>query len=422
MDEKLLQYAWKTLRFPLQSLRTTTGQPVHIRHQGRLNTHQGPDFLDAALVIDNMHWRGAVEIHRHTHQWYQHRHHQDARYNATVLHVVGRSTGVPVFRADGTPVPELALGALLNPCFTANYQRMQTELTALPCAYGIDQVPAFVQSHWLERMGWERLQQKSEAQLPQLAHYRGDWEQLLWVQLCAALGAPLNTDPFTRLAGQLPASVVRRYLAQPLQLEALLLGMAGMLHHPADDYLQSLAQEWQYLQQKHQLAAMPPEQFVHLRMRPANFPGLRLAQLAALLHRLPHLFALIEQPALLHTPVQASAYWDTHYMPGKPGSARPKRLGRQALDHLVINAIVPFAACYYARAGKAQEDSRERLQGWLQQLAPEDNHITRIYTALGTSNTDAFRSQALLHLHKQYCSHRRCTECAVGHHLLKSPI
>jgi hypothetical protein len=417
--EDALQYAWQTLQFPLQALVTTSGQRLRIQHPGRLNTHQGPDFWDARVQLDALQWWGAVEVHVHTAGWYQHGHHTDPRYNSTILHVVAHSSGAPVHRADGSTVPELALGPLLSPALCAKLEHMHNQTQALPCAHGIATVPALVREGWLTRMGWARISDKAEALLPLLETYKGDWEQLLWVQLCTALGAPNNSQPFGRLANVLPIAVVRRYLADAQQLEALLLGAAGMLAQPVDAYTESLAQEWQYLQQKHSLHPMDATQFHQHRMRPANFPGLRLAQLATLLHKLPHLFALVEQPALLRAPVQAAPYWDTHYVPGKPGAPRPKRLGKQALDHLVINALVPFAACYLGQTGRGPE--RETLEDWLRALPAEDNTITRQFTSLGVPNDDAFASQAWLQLHKTYCSQRRCTECAIGHHLLHTP-
>lgn len=418
MDEQVLQYAWQTLRFPTQGLQSVQGMQLEIVKQGQLNANQGPDFLQAEVRIAGVSWHGAVELHTSTDQWYLHGHHKDPFYNQTVLHVVGHSTGRAVQRADGTYIQELDLGPLLTPALLDRYRQLMQQQAFIPCAGLVAQVPALVRSSWLDTVGWQRLQQRAEALQPLLDEAAGDWETLLWRLLCRAMGAPHNQQPMESLASFLPVSVVKRYHTQPEQLEALLFGAAGMLDEPMDDYTTALRAEWQYLQHKHRLGSPAPMQWLMHRMRPVSFPTVRLAQLAALLTRLPNLFLLVEKPELLRPDITPSFYWTTHYRLGQAATPRPKRLGTTICAGIQLNALIPFSVLYFKHTGRTEAIAA--LQSRMEILSAEDNRITRGMKEIGFSNTQAFESQALIHLYKNYCSFKKCTKCGIGHALLRS--
>jgi hypothetical protein len=415
-----MHYVWQTLSFDAQGLQTTDGQELAILAPGKLNTNQGPDFGEAHILLGGLDWYGAIELHTTTDHWYRHGHHQDTAYNSTILHVVLHSTGRPVQRADGTCIPELELGPRIRQQLLS-YEHLMLAQSFIPCSGQVARVPGLIQAGWLARMGWERLQQKADALRPWLAQAQGDWEQLLWMVLCRALGSPQNQQPFEQLSMAMPISLVKRYRTDLFQLEALLLGAAGMLaHHPDDAYMARLHTEWQFLRQKHRLPPGPPLHWQMHRMRPSHFPSLRLAQLAALLHRLPNLFPLIEDAACLHTPIVASGYWDTHYRLGEASTAeqpKPKVLGTATLHSLQINALIPFRILYDQQTGKPEQV--EAAQSLLEAIPRENNHITTAMAAEGFAHRNAFDSQALYHLYTCYCTEKKCTHCAIGHRLLR---
>ncbi|RMG60406.1 MAG: DUF2851 family protein [Bacteroidetes bacterium] len=420
LPEDFMHYVWRTLSLEVRQLRTTLGLPVQIIQRGHWNHDQGPDFLEAELRIGGMTWHGAVEMHLRSEDWYHHGHQDDPAYNGVILHVVLSPGSRPVCRADGTEVPELDLSPALVPGLAERYDRIRLSQTRIPCEELAGQVPAFHRRAWLQRMAMERLSQKAATLQARLQAEVQDWEQVLWEELMAMLGGPVNGDAFRTLAAYLPFRLLRSY-RKPEEWESWLFGGAGCLHGAMPDaYFSTLQAQWRFLQQKHAWPDPSPVPLRFLRLRPAAFPTLRLAQVANWLAANPGLIDLLQPEQwsdFLGQQIGTTPYWDQHYRPGKPGSARPKRLGRAQKQVLISNVLLPLSYLYHQAHGRP--DPASLLEAGLMALAPEENRHTRAFTQLGWDNTHAFDSQGLIQLKKQYCDAQRCLECGIGHQVLK---
>jgi hypothetical protein len=419
MNERLLQFIWQFRYYNAQQLHTTLHIPVEVIHPGEWNTHQGADFQNARINIDGTIWAGAVELHLHTSDWYKHGHQHDDRYAKIILHVVYEHD-VPDWP---TEVPVLELRHRISGMMLQQYSSWMSSQQAIPCGTQAAAVPSLIWQNWLDRLLVERLQEKTNRVAKHIQQTQQHWEEVCWRMISRAMGGAVNGESFEQMASYISVNILAKHKNQIHQLEALLLGQAGLLHkHMTDKYAQMLYKEYQFLQQKYQLRVIqqPPS---FLRMRPVNFPTIRLAQLAMLIHRSSHLFSqLLEANELkkIHQlfDVTANDYWQTHFKPDQESEAQPKTLGKQAIDSVVINAIAPLLYAY----GKAlqQPAQSEKALRFLQATAAEKNTFMAAFAAMNVPIENAYTSQALLQLRKQYCDARRCLECAVGNRLLRS--
>jgi len=335
------------------------------------------------------------------------------------LHVVYEHD-VPDWPAE---VPVLALRNRISGMMLQQYSSWMSSQQAIPCGTQASAVPSLIWQNWLDRLLAERLQEKTNRVAKHIQQTQQHWEEVCWRMISRAMGGAVNGESFEQMASSISVNILAKHKNQIHQLEALLLGQAGLLHkHMTDKYAQMLYKEYQFLQQKYQLRVIqqPPS---FLRMRPVNFPTIRLAQLAMLIHRSSHLFSqLLEANELkqIHQlfDVTANDYWQTHFKPDHESDAQPKTLGKQAIDSVVINAIAPLLYAY----GKAlnQPAQTEKALGFLQATAAEKNTFMTAFAAMNVPIENAYTSQALLQLRKQYCDARRCLECAVGNRLLRS--
>lgn len=426
IQEAFLHFVWQGLFFDLQQLSTTDGHPLQVVNNGRLNSDQGPDFLQACIRINGLEWYGQVEMHLRTRDWYRHGHQEDPFYNPVILHVVYESDGSPVQRQDGSIIPELELKAHISQEVLQRYQHLRLAQGQLPCTFGIRDLPASLISSWLEQLAVERVRLKAARMQQQLQQRLQagtiDWEQSLWEELAAMLAAPVNQEAMRQVAIQVPYGLLSKYIDQPHYLEALLFGGAGLLRtqSPAGDaYYQQLRTNWRFLSHKHDLR---PSSIAlkFLRMRPAAFPTLRLAQLAQLVCHIKPLIRLMEPygyDQLLQTPVQASSYWHHHLRFGEAVTRpKPRRLGKQQKEILVLNVILPLAMLYAQAHGRARKV--EDLAQPMRQLGAERNRHTRLFEELGVENQHAMHAQGMIQLHKHYCLEKRCMHCNIGKRLV----
>ncbi|SHI80210.1 Protein of unknown function [Hymenobacter daecheongensis DSM 21074] len=426
MKEDFLHYVWQHQYFDKTTLQTAAGEPITVLRPGYRNADAGPDFLNARLQLGEVEWNGAVEIHLRASDWHRHQHQTDAKYDQVVLHVV-YTADQDVRRTNGSLIPVLPLAPRIAPDMLTTYQRLmdQPAPVALPCAPLLPLVPEITRLMMVERTLLERVEQKA-AVLEALHHtLGGDWEATAYHALAAGFGFQKNTEPLARLAKALPQSTVRRHRHDLRQLEALVFGQAGFLTEnaetPDDAYIGGLREEYAFLRHKYTLpGALPVHEWNFLRLRPANFPPVRLAQLAALLHARPALFdALLSASsvAVLEEFFQApvSDYWRQHYRPGKPGKV--PALGRSSVHLLVTNVVVPLRVAYARHVG--QPELVEAAVALLEQLPAEHNHLTAPYELLGFRHRSAADSQGLLALSRGYCQPRRCLHCAIGSRILQ---
>jgi hypothetical protein len=423
MREDFLHYVWRYQRYFQDQLATSSGESVAVIDCGELNLHGGPDFLNARIRIDGTLWAGHVEIHVLASEWNSHGHGTDAAYDNVILHVV-LEEDCTIFRPGGERLACLVLGRRIPTGIQAAYFRMLQERSWIPCQSQWDRAGATAKQLWLERMSVERLERQTHRLRGILEEYVGDWEEAFYCVIARNLGHPANADPFEALARRTPRKLLLRKRGAFEVSEALLFGQAGFLEGDVEEgYPLHLQQEYRFLQAQYGLAPMRKSVWRFMRMRPANFPTLRIAQLARLVCQGEDLFdkAMVangvgEWQQMFE--VKVSQYWRTHYTFGEASPPRNKCLGKMAVHSLLINAVAPFLFLY----GIVCHGPRycQKAIQLLQELPPEDNHILRKWEQLGLKPGDAAQGQGLLQLKTVYCDHQKCTGCGIGHEIFKN--
>ena len=439
MREEFLYYIWEN-RLTDKDLKTAEGETVEVVATGYRNTDSGPDFLEAKIQIGDKLWAGHVEIHVKSSDWNRHGHQTDKAYKNVILHVVYEND------IHVNNIPTLELKGRFDETLFSQYQKLISSKNWIPCEKSIAKVPVFTRLSWLDRMAVERLESKSETVTKTLEANQFDWEDALYKLLMRYLGLKVNNEAFEYLANILPFKTLLKHTDNILQVEAMLMGCAGFLEEDfTEDYPLLLKREFNVMRAKFSLLTMPAERWKFMRMRPSNFPTIRLAQMAQLIHKNGCLFSKIraakataEVKALFD--VAASEYWETHWRFPKHdrlpqcdsptdlksgtvglsyhGSRKtPKHLGDTTIDVLIINAVTPLLFCY----GKLHKDESvcETAMQFLEDTEAEDNAVIRHYAQCGIKAENAMRTQALLHLYNMYCKRKRCLECRIGNVLMR---
>jgi hypothetical protein len=428
MNELFLAYLWQFQYFDKRGLQTESGEPLNVIKPGTRNLNSGADFTDAALQIGELQWFGQVEIHVRTTDWLRHKHQLNAAYEGVILHVVWEHDmpDEPLRRSDGSIIPVLTLKERTNPLMWERYALMLAQpAQEIACASQLHHVNNLTIIATTDRMLVRRLQRKSAEVLNWLQRHNGDWQQAAYMLFMRNMGFKVNAAPMLELSLSLPYAILRKHLHEPLQAEALLLGMAGWLtNHYSDTYLQQLQAEFQYLAHKYNLTdkIMQQQVWKTAKMRPANFPVRRLAQAAAILCQLRDLFTVfIEttdiQPLLDAVSLAPTDYWQSHYLPEKVSERHLGGIGEDSANTLLINTLFPLLAAYAQREGG--EDFMERAMQLMAQLPPEKNHITRRWESLPMPLQNAADTQAAIELYNEFCSRRQCLQCRIGVYLVR---
>lgn len=404
-------------------LRTTTGKPVEVIDAGLPNTNAGPDFFNAKLKIDGTLWVGNVEVHTVASDWMRHGHDKDVAYDNVILHVA-ETVDCEVFRANGASVPQLQLSC------PESIRRHYTELSHAeiypPCYSILASLPKLTVHSWLSALQVERFEQKARVIAARLEHCNNHWEDVFFITLSRNFGFGLNGDAFEAWANHLPFRAIDKHRDNLFQVEAFFFGQAGLLDEELpdeDEYYRKLQKEFSYLQHKFELSApMPATQWRFLRLRPGNFPHVRLAQLANLYYRERSLFSRIMEAETLEAvrkllTVSTSPYWEEHFNFKKTSPSQEKQVGKNAQNLIVINTVIPFLYAYGLH--KADEALCERATRFLESLKAEDNHIIRHWSGAGLPVSTAADSQALLQLQKEYCDKKDCLRCRFGFEYLR---
>ena len=421
--EQLLHYVWKHKIFPLGMLRTTSGQPVEVIDPGLPNRNAGPDFFNAKLKIDGTLWVGNVEVHMQASDWLRHGHNRDKAYDTVILHIVG-DTDCEVYRTNGELVPQVLLSCP-EPVRQRYDELRQAEIYP-PCYSILGSLPKLTVHSWLSALQVERFGQKARSISRRLEQCNNHWEDVFFITLARNFGFGQNGDAFESWAGHLPFRAVDKHRDNLFQVEAFFLGQAGLLEEEiagADAYYQKLRKEFCYLRHKFGLPApMSVEQWRFLRLRPGNFPHVRLAQLACLYHKERALFSRVMEAETLEAvktilTAETSPYWEEHFNFRKVSSHRAKRVGESALNLIVINTVIPFLYTYGLH--KADEMLCERATRFLEALKAENNYVTRLWSGAGLPVYTAADSQALLQLQKEYCEKKDCLRCRFGYEYLR---
>ncbi len=424
MNERLLQFIWQFQYFNKSSLFTDNEEALTIVHPGKYNTDQGPDFLDGKIIIGNTTWAGNIELHLKSSDWNRHRHSSDANYANVILHVVWEHDA-EICHSNGSQLPVLVMQPIVANLLLDRFREMMSRQSFVPCETFLPALNDMKWMAWKERMAIERLQRKSQVVVQFLKENNNNWEETFWWMLARNFGIKTNADIFETIARSIPLNVLAKHKNQIHQLEGILLGQAGLLKPDfEEDYPTVLKKEYLFYQKKYQLQQPNLKPFF-LRMRPANFPTVRLAQLAMLVHHSSHLFSKIKEAnnvedILKLLNVTANDYWHYHYRLDDAADYHPKQLGQQMTENIVINTVVPILFAY---GSFHKEDLiKEKALRYLELLLPEKNIITKQWKNFGVTNKNALDSQALIELKNNYCDTRRCLECAVGNAVLKFNI
>ncbi len=427
MREDFLHYIWRFKKFDFLHAATEGGDSIQLLNSGRYNEeYSGPDFFNARLRIGDQLWAGNVEIHIHSSDWYAHQHQKDVAYDNVILHVVWEHD-VEVFRQSNTKIPTLALKKWVAPETLSNYKKLleYDGVRWINCAPDFHSFSDFDVKNSLERLYIERLEQKSTLIFELLAENKRDWEATLFVLLAKNFGLNRNGEAFLEMAQSVPFAAVRK-IYEHWRLEALFLGQAGLLEKESVEvaYFSKLKSEYLYLRRKFELSVPIAVKVHFFRLRPPNFPTIRLSQLAGLYTRHKNLFQKVIKEQELRVireifSVTTSEFWKTHYTFQKESTSVKKLLTRNFIDLIIINTLVPLKFCYQKARGK---QDFEALMALMSQLPPEKNNVVAGFNKLrkGTAN-NALEAQALLQLKKNYCDRNRCLQCALGIKLLGKP-
>ncbi len=422
MNEKLLQFIWQFKYFNQSSLLTTNGKELQIIHPGNLNKNSGPDFSEAKIKIGNTTWVGNIELHVSASHWNLHKHASDKNYNNVILHVVWLND-VEIFDSNHQPITTIELQSLVPKMVLQRFEHLMQTADSIPCAFALPVLNEVSWLSWKERLIAERLTEKSGLIMRWLKQCNNNWEEVFWISLCRSFGMNVNADVFEEIAKTISVNLLAKHKNQIHQLEALLLGQAGLLNKNfEDDYAIMLQKEYTFLAKKYMLKPVNKRP-AFLRMRPSNFPTIRLAQLAMLVHQSNHLFSKIKSAKKVNEifqwfDVTANDFWNYHYTLKDAAVYLQKNAGKLFMQHIIINTIIPVLFAY--GINKNEIEWKNKALDFLMETEPEQNAITKQWKAHDVSNKNALESQALIHLKNNYCNVKRCLECAVGVKLLRN--
>ncbi len=423
IKEDFLHYIWQYKLFLNFNLKTTDNEIVEIIDVGKKNTNAGPDFFNAKIRIDDKLWAGNVEMHLKSSDWNTHKHDKDTAYQSVILHVV-QEANIEIRRATGEKIPQLVLNYPDE--LATNYNNLLCKKENIRCSNVLQGISNIFISSWMNNLLSERLLRKTEHIALLLEKNKNNWEEAFYVVLARNFGSNLNGEPFERLAQSLPLICLQKHKDNLLQIEAMLFGQAGLLpDESSDEYVCSLKKEYQFLKNKFNLTPLQDPNWKLLRVRPGNFPHMRIAQFASLIHQSSKLFSkIIENPDYRYicslVAVQPSEYWKSHCTFKEKTLFRPKQIGKQTIDVLLINTVVPFI--FYHGKRNDNEAQQENALKLLEQIPAEDNRITKEWEKLGIKLKNAFDTQAVIELKNNYCDNKDCLRCRIGHKVLTKII
>jgi hypothetical protein len=421
MKEDFLHYIWKNDFFD-KNLYTTNAESVKVLFKGMQNFNSGPDFLEAKIMINDILWVGNVEIHKTSSDWYAHGHEKDPAYDNVILHVVYEDN-MPVYNSNQMQIPTLVLSKFISKELIKNYNKLIKNKSILRCQNELKHVDKFTIINYKYKLFFERLENKYDIVKNLLQKTNNDWNRVLYETLLKYFGGIVNKDAFELLAQFLPYSVFKKQEDNLFQLEALLFGVSGLLKKSNTcSYYQSLKNEFEFLKEKYSLEILPDKMVKFHRLRPLNFPTIRLAQFAKLCYDKSNLFDILMQ---IKTPeeayqifdVSAGEYWDTHYNFDKLTKAKKKKIGKNFIDVILINVIIPLKFAYQKHKGIYNE---EEIIGLIESIKPEQNRIITTFAKVKLPAKNALDSQAIIQLNENYCKKEKCLQCDVAHKILKN--
>ena len=425
MNEKLMQFIWQGRFMRNGPYYTIDGSLLEVFFPGTHNFNQGPDFLNARIKIGITEWAGNIELHVRASDWYKHRHEQDLNFRNIILHIVWINDQAIIDHL-GKPIHCFCMQAYVSQILLERYQDLLVGNAFLkPCHSYLPAMKLLQWVSWKERLVLERLEKRSKKIIQWYQEARQDWETVTWWVLASNMGLKVNEALFESVARTISLKVLANHRNQIHQLESLLMGQANLLNLPFEEsYPRLLQKEYAFLKKKYRLQQVS-SQPAFLRMRPASFPSIRLAQLAAILQRTDHFFdffknaekiSIIKESLIIYP----NDYWIYHYQFDRPGLYQQKQLGDSMANSILINTVIPMLYSY----GKIMKENifQEKALNWLLEINAEQNRYTKEWAGYQIANHTAFDSQALIELSNAYCKEKRCLECAVGNAILNTSI
>ncbi len=419
MQEALLHYIWKNALFESKKYSADTGELIKIIEPGQHNRDGGPDFTNARIEIDGTVWAGNIEIHKLASDWYNHNHNSDRNYDNVILHVV-TDNNRECYNSLGRQIPCITIAS--DKIIESRYNELLLSKNAIPCSKSVNNTDPLRRSLWLHALTIERLEKKSNYFHELLSFTKNSWEDALFIHMARSFGLKINALPFELLAKSVSLKILYSQPDNPMRTEAILFGQAGFLEgNPKDEYQQVLKHEYNYHRKKYHLSPIDNHLWKFLRLRPLNFPTIRIAQLSNLLTRKSNLLSQtldctrIEELYSIYF-CSVSDYWKNHYTFGNISANRTKDIGINTLNIVIINTIVPLMFVYGTM--KNRNDLKEKAIQFLGQIPSEKNHITKLWKKLNFVPENAAKSQAIIELTESYCSEKRCLDCQIGHLLL----
>lgn len=417
--EQLLHYVWKHKLFPLKPLQTIEGEEIEIIDTGLWNCNAGPDFFNAKIKINGVLWVGNIEIHTKASDWKIHHHDSNSDYDTVILHIASDIDYQP-YRSNGEKIPQMELH---YPTYLVDRYNDLIRTAHYPACYNIIQsLPKILIHSWLNALQIERFEEKTKRISRLMEKYNNNWEDVFFITLARNFGFGTNSDAFELWAQTVPLRAVDKHRDNLFQIEAIFFGQSGLLDTAYDDYANKLSKEYKYLRHKFGFSVSENCKWKLLRMRPGNFPHVRIAQLAKLYHKSQGLLSRIleaETTEQLKTMLETdtSEYWVTHYTFGEVSTPIKKSLSTTSVNLLIINTVIPFLYAYGKNRGINKLTIR--ASEMLEALKPENNYITRMWKECGLEAAHAGDSQALIQLKKNYCDSKKCLYCRIGFEYLK---
>jgi hypothetical protein len=425
MNEEILSFVWRFQYFNAAKLLTDEQMSLSVLRTGYKNSNAGPDFLEAGVVVDGVHWYGSIEIHVRSSDWFLHTHEINPAYESVVLHVVWENDR-PILRKDGTLIPTLSLKGLIAERVLERYSLLQDMHEGIPCAALFNQIHEIHKYAMLDRVLLERLDRKAADVIQLLEANKNDWDETAYQWLGMHFGFKLNDPAFLRLTQIVPLRIIQKHRDRLLQIEALLLGSADLIPGNSEAvYVRLLQKEFRFLATKYKLTdkQMNAHEWKYAKLRPAGFPTIRIAQLARLLSTESNLFSrIIAIPSFENLQeifqLRQSDYWEQHYVFDKKAAKPVPAMGKDAAALLIINGVVPLLVAYARH--RNQPELLDKAIFWLSQIPAENNRITREWATLGMRVKTAADSQALIEWYNNYCLPKKCLECTVGAGLVRA--
>ncbi|MQP53050.1 MULTISPECIES: DUF2851 family protein [unclassified Flavobacterium] len=421
MKEDFLHHVWQHKKFAVTQLKTTTGESIQILNSGQYLQLAGPDFFNAQLIIGNQKWAGNVEIHLKSSDWYVHNHEKDSNYDSVILHVVWEYD-TPIFRNDNSEIPTLELKEFVTLSDLHKYQSLLAQKSWIYCENEICTIDDFIFKNWQERLYFERLERKATEISLLLEELNNDWEAVLFCLLAKNFGLNTNGLLFFNMAKSISFSIIRKESFSIENLEALFFGQANLLDFEFQDtYVNKLQQDYKCVLHKYGISKKVYDKVAFFKHRPDNFPTIRLAQLAILYHTHQNLFSKIMNVNSIDEiynlfNVEVSIYWESHYNFDKISIQKKKKMSRSFIDLILINSIIPVRFAYEQ---SLQKEISDEIVDLMKSIHSEKNSIIDKFATIGVHSKNAFDSQSLLQLKKEYCDVKKCLQCAVGLYLLK---